>query len=206
MPASSGQRRPGARWRYLLASVALLSAFTVGDLEVMSRALRDSGSDSPTMADAAAEVTGYLYDNLLADDGFPACVMVRLLTSVPAARLPENVYDMARSISPDVDERTVCLGHLATNGHIDLPAGSLPEEHVLPATDKVFADIPFLPRLLDYTGVGIEAVRDRREALRLSLQHRSFNVHLVENLADDEVLLRMRCTGRSSASAASRVW
>lgn len=169
--------------------MANLHAFSVEDLEVMSREIRAMGSTSPTMADAAAEISAYLYDGLRDGRGERDCVMVRLFATQPFRSLPEHLQRVARQVADDMAPSTSCLVTLASNGSTELPPESLPEERVLPFTRSVFGGIPFMPTLLERVGVETEAALDPRRAVEIRLQHRTFNVYIGRQLADDEVLL-----------------
>lgn len=166
-----------------------LHAFSVDDLEVMSRDIRGMGATSRTMAEAAAEITAYLYDGLLDGRGGRSCVMVRLFATQSFRALPERLQAVAREVADDLEPTTSCLVTLASNGSTQLPPESLPEERVLPFTRSVFDGIPFMPTLLERVGVETEAALDPRRAVDIRLQHRTFNVYIGRRLADDDVLL-----------------
>lgn len=169
--------------------MANLAEFSVGDLETMNRHILRLGRGKTSMVEAACEVTGYLYDNLLAADGERACVMVRLYVTQPLSTLPTELQDIARSLAPDVTDASACMTTLAHNGSAELPAGSLPEEYVLPFTDELTASIPLLPSLLEQVGVDLDSAIDPRRAIDVRLQHRTLNVYSATNLAEDEALL-----------------
>lgn len=149
----------------------------MGDLETMNRHILRLGRGRTSMVDAACDVTGYLYDNLLDDDGERACVMVRLYVTQPVHALSSDLQDIARSLAPDVTDASACLTTLAHNGSPELPPESLPEEYVLPFTDELMASIPFLPNLLEQVGVDLDSAIDPRRAIDVRLQHRTLNVY-----------------------------
>lgn len=169
--------------------MATLREFSVDDLEDMGRDIRGMGAEAATMAEAAAEISGYLYEHLLDEQGEPACVMVRIYASQPFKVLPPHLQRVAADVADDLTEDGACLVTLASNGSTELPAGSLPEEYVLPFTDSVFRDIPFMPVLLERLGLDRASALDPRRAVEIRLQHRTFNAYVGRDLADDVELL-----------------
>lgn len=169
--------------------MANLAEFSVGDLEAMNRDILRLGRDRASMVDAACDVTGYLYDNLLGDDGERACVTVRLYVTQPLSALPTELQDIGRSLAPDATDATACLTTIAHNGSPTLPPASLPEEHLLPFTDGLMASIPFIPNLLEQIGVDLASAVDPRRAIEVRLQHRTLNVYAATDLGEDEALL-----------------
>lgn len=141
------------------------------------------------MAEAAAHITEYLFDELLDDAGDRACVLVRIYATQPFSALPEHLRRIAREVAPDVEPTTACLVTLASNGSTELPAHTLPEEHVLPFTVSVFEGVPFMPTLLERVGVELDAVHDPDRAVEIRLQHRTFNAYVGRGLAEDEELV-----------------
>lgn len=167
----------------------MLTTFSVADLESLSHAMRDMRSDHGSMAEAAAEITGLLYREFQEPSGGPACINVRIQVSQILAALPPMFARAALEVDPAATAETPCLVGLSSNGHVDIPEGGLPEEWALPITARVFAELPMMPRLLEQIGMELDAVTDPGRAVAIRLQHRSFNVYLATDLAEDEVLL-----------------
>lgn len=169
--------------------MAILSKFTVSDLENMSRAMRTLNPARPSMASMASEVTGFLHQNLLDEEGRPACALVRIYVTQPIRALPAPHAEAAHHVDADADATTTCLVALASNGEIDRPVGGPAESWVVPFTNTAFAQVPMMPRLLEKVGLDLDAACDTTRAIATLLQQRTFSVYLATDFAADELLI-----------------
>jgi hypothetical protein len=161
--------------------MAELGTFSVEDLESFSRAIRELGRGSADMQEAAQRVTDYLHDHLRSADGAPELLVSLCHKTHVFGGLPPHLQDLARTVDPSIDERSVCLVRLSQSGYAD---GS-PEARSLvqPLTAAAFDSQPILVAMLVAMGLDIDSALDPDRALSMPLHHRS----LPEFLLPDDV-------------------
>jgi len=168
--------------------VAELQRFSIDDLVTFSSDIRAAGSDATTMVEAACAVTRYLYDNLRAADGAPACALVRVFKTHLFDHLPPERQETARQVAPDVRPETPCMTLLSSNGDPNRPEPGVPAEWVLPFTEQSFRTIPLIPQILTEIGLDLESAVDPDRALDVRVRHQRFNVFLEGDLSNSALL------------------
>jgi two-component system NtrC family sensor kinase len=166
----------------------LLSRF--GFTEMMDcrsriRALYDE--DAPqTMEAAARRAVDFFHDELLDNDGAPACALVRFFKTHSYGDLPDDLQTVVRTAIPDPADDLRCLTLVATRGME--PAWSSRHESrghraiPLPSVEMV-ERAPMIAQLIKQMGVDIATVVRPERALMLDDSDANYNVFHVARAA-----------------------
>jgi hypothetical protein len=181
--------------------VPSVSSFAVGDLEVMSRALRAVASGSDTMEEAARRIVEHVHAGLRSD-GEPDCLNVSLYKTHLYKTLPARLQALAFEADATVEPRTACLARLAVAGY-DEPE---PEASALvrPLTAAAFEEQPILVALLVAMGLDQDAATDPQRAVSAGVHREELQAFFVPDLAasewvaDDDTRAQVAALGLSS--------
>jgi hypothetical protein len=147
--------------------------------------IRDLLHDSiPTLADAAERTVSFFYDELVDDDGRPACALVRFFKTHSYRELPHKLRDIVRANVPDAEARPElrCLTLMATRGQE--PDWNSPEKsrghRVIPLLSvEMVEQAPMISQLITQMGLPIAAVVRPSRALLLDQSDANYNVFYV---------------------------
>ena len=167
--------------------MAVLDRFGVDDLVALGADLRSLGDGDRSMEEVAGRVVELLRDRLLADDGRPSCITVRLYKTHPLRRLPDDRRALALEAAPDAQPDTTCITLLGRADAVPLPVGG-PAERVRPLTAEAFTSGSVVVRLLQELGVDEASVLDPKQALAMQMQHRELNVFVIHDFPDTELM------------------
>jgi hypothetical protein len=163
-----------------------LARFTYREMMDCRATIREMFADAEpeTAADGAEKIVRFLYENLVDEDGRPACALARMFKTHRYEALDRELRDFARKIEPNVDgiRDLRCLVLLATagvepawnsrhesRGHMCIPLVS----------EKMVEEAPMIAQLIKQIGLKISMVLRPDPALMLSQEHASYNVFFV---------------------------
>ena len=153
-----------------------------------SRAIRQLGSQSSSMEDAAREVVAFFFDSFLTPSGQPACCLVRCFKTHRYSDLPQNLRAVASSALNGArpDESMACLTLLATRG-VD-PAWnsrhtSTTHQAIPLATAEMVSQAPMIARLIQQMGLQPQDIVEANAEQRVASETRNFEVFHVEHAA-----------------------
>jgi hypothetical protein len=163
--------------------VPSVGSFAVGDLEVMSRALRAVGAGAETMQSAAQRIAEHVHAELRTEGG-PDCLNVSVYKTHTYRLLPPRLQALASEADATVEPHTACLTRLAVAGY-DEPQ---PEASALvrPLTAEAFAAQPILVALLLAMGLDEEAATDPQRAVTAGVHREELQAFYVPDLAESE--------------------
>jgi hypothetical protein len=178
-----GPALPAADTTLYPAPVPSVSSFAVGDLEVLSRELREVGAGSDSMESAAQRIVDHVH-GVLRSDGEPDCVNVSLHKTHLFRALPARLQKLAVEADGTVEPQTACLARLAVAGY-DEPQ---PEAAALvrPLTAAAFEEQPILVGLLLAMGLDQEAATDPQRAVSVGIHREELEAFFVPDLASSE--------------------
>jgi hypothetical protein len=167
-----------------------LAHFGFNDLMECRAQLRSMiGVDYPTQEVAAQGVVRYFYENLLDDEGQPACALVRLFKTNLFDALPDELKAFARKIAPDADKirELRCLVLMATAGR--LPAWNSRHESTghkaIPlVSEQMVEQAPMIAQLVRQFGLKLSTVVRPEASLLLDADGSTFNVFHVPEAID----------------------
>ncbi|HYI12965.1 MAG TPA: hypothetical protein VEK57_28215 [Thermoanaerobaculia bacterium] len=168
----------------------LLSRFGFKEMMDCRSRIRDFYPDDPaTLQEAAERAVDFFREELVDDDGAPACALVRLFKTHLYQDLPPDLQDAVRAGLPTAasipDLR--CLTLIATRG--DEPAWSSPHtsrgHRAIPLTSvEMVQQAPMISQLITQMGIPIAAVvRPSRGPLLLDATEAPYNVFYVPRAA-----------------------
>jgi hypothetical protein len=157
------------------------TALTLVDVAQVSAYLRALKTETSCMEEAATRSCRYLYENLLHDDGAPACALVRFFVTHPYGQLPAELQAFARGVRRDVvpSPGTRCLTLLGTAG--DMPqwnsrTTSLGHKVIPLHSEEFVTSFPMIANLVNQLGLEIKRVIDPSPSFFREQGGRSFNV------------------------------
>ena len=165
--------------------MAKLSTFSFADLMDLRGKLRNVvGEEPPSFEEAAQRVVTLFRDELLDEEGKPACALVRVYKTHPFDLLPDDLKRFARTIEPDADAipGLRCLVLMATAG--DEPAWnsrqrSRSHKAIPLSSEKAVANAPMVAQLFQQLDISVAHVLRPDPGLLLDIMERSQNVFYV---------------------------
>jgi hypothetical protein len=165
-----------------------LGSFTMADKVACAGALRTIGAEAVGVADTAARVVRFFYDNLGdPETGARSCALVRLYLTKPFEELDEGqrAFALARLgalTGEPASPRMKCLTLLATAG--DLEAWNSPERsaahRAIPlASEEVVRRSPMIAQLIGQLGLQISQVLEPDPSLLVNLGEADYDVFYV---------------------------
>ena len=163
----------------------VLSRFGFNDMMECRGRIRDLfDDDPPTLEDAAERAVEFFRSELVDEEGFPACALVRFFKTHPYRDLPEELQDVVRAASPEApavpDLR--CLTLVATRG--DEPAWnsrltSRAHRAIPLMSVEMVQQAPMIAQLITQLGLPIANVVRPARALLLDQEQTAHNVFYV---------------------------
>ena len=157
------------------------AALTLADIAQLSVYLRKLNTETRCMEDVAAHSCRYLYENLLQDEGSPACALVRFFVTHPYGQLPAELQAFARSVLRDIEPSPAmrCLTLLGTAGEMpqwNSRQTSRGHKTIPLHSEKFVTAFPMISNLLNQLGLEIERVVHPSADFFREQGGRSFNV------------------------------
>ena len=166
-----------------------LDAFTVDDLVDLSAAVRDLGTGTTSMEEAAQRVVVYLREHLVDSTGQPACPLVRFYKTHRFAELEPELQKIAVDANgAPLDADVRCLILLATAGQ--LPAWNdrriTAYDAAVPLTPAAMASKrPNVSGLIEALGLDPDFVMRPTARAALERHHQEYRVlHVADMTAD----------------------
>lgn len=138
------------------------------------------------MEDVATRSCRYLYENLLNDEGYPACVLVRFFVTHPYAQLPANLQAFVRGVLPNVEPSSSmrCLTLLGTAGEMsqwNSRESSVGHKAIPLHSEQFVASFPMISNLVNQFGLEIKRLIEPSPSFFREQGGRSFNVFHLRN-------------------------
>lgn len=149
------------------------------------RALYDDVTPK-TMEEAAERAVRFFHDELLAQDGRPACVLVRFFKTTSYEELPADLQVVVENAMPDPAPHLRCLTLLATRGQEpDWNSRLTSRGHrAIPLPNVgIVEQAPMISQLIRQMGIDIAAVVRPDHALMLDEGDSNYNVFHVAHAA-----------------------
>ena len=132
----------------------------LSDLLELVHRMRNPCANADSMESAAQQIVSTLFDNLVDNEGRPACVLARLFITQPLGSLPELLRQAALARLPKENypepSNVVCLTLLGSRGiepHWNGRSGSV-NHHVVPlSSPDVLNQAPMISKLVEQLGV-----------------------------------------------------
>lgn len=165
-----------------LVQPARLDRLSVDDAIELTAAIRDVAKPALTMADAAQAITAYVRSALLSGAHEPACVLVRLYTTVRERDLPPEIVTAGAALpSPGHRPHLTLLG---TSGELDEwnDRGRSASHAAIPLdrADVLGERAPMIAGLLAELGVDIDAFVDPDDGGALLIHHQEYGIFHVD--------------------------
>jgi len=158
-----------------------LGALTLADIAQASTQLRTLSTGGNCMEDVGTRACRYLYENLLNDEGHPACALVRFFVTHAYGQLPAELQAFARGVLSNFEpsSSTRCLTLLGTAGdepqwnsrHTSLGHKAIP----LPS-EQMVAAFPMISNLVNQFGLEVKSLIAPSPTFFREQGGRSFNV------------------------------
>jgi hypothetical protein len=161
----------------------VLSKFGFNDMmdcRARLRALFES--DEPaTIGEGAQRIVDFLYDELVDDDGRPACALIRLFKSHRFDALDDELREFAQRIAPEAANlpNVRCLVLTATRGiepQWNSRHSSTGHKAIPLMSEKMIDEAPMISQLIRQLGVPVSAVLRPTPELLLDQREQSYNV------------------------------
>ncbi len=166
----------------------VLSRFGFPDMMECRARIRSLYDHVPpkTLEEAAERAVRFFHDELLGEDGRPACALVRFFKTTSYADLPDDLQALVRNTIPDPAHELRCLTLLATRGqeadwnsrHTSRGHRAIP----LPSV-AIVEQAPMIARLILQMGVDIAAIVQPDPELMLDDSDANYNVFHVARAA-----------------------
>lgn len=164
-----------------------LTNLSVADVAEISRVIHKIGREASCMENAAARISHFFYDNLVAGSGGErACVLARFFKTHALGSLEPTLRDYARDMLADAEVKaaTKCLVLLGTAGrddawnsrHTSVGHRAIP----LPSYEAVLR-LPMISQLIRQLGLEVATVVQPDENVIVDLEERTCNVFYVPN-------------------------
>ena len=167
--------------------VPRLDLLSVDDLIACSAAFKQLGAAASSMEEAAQGIASYLHEQLVDEDGAPACPLVRVYKTHRFRDLEPELQDFAEDLVEGLPAEDLrCLTLLGT-------AGATPDwndrhrsrgHRAIPlVSEEVVAQSPMIAGLIQQLGIDVAAVVAPAEHMTISLHHRDYDLFYVPDAA-----------------------
>lgn len=164
-----------------------LTRFRLSDMVRCASIARTLGSDSENMEAAAEKVIAFFFDNFRAEDGEPACALVRLFKTHHYGGLPPDLRSFADRVLPSTGDSMRCLTLMATRGiqpEWNDRASSQGHAAIPLPSESVVSEAPMIARLIEQLGIPLGAILQPAPELIVDLSQKTWNVFHIEHAED----------------------
>ena len=169
------------------------AALTLADIAQMSAYLRNLKAGVSCLEDVAIRACRYFFENLVCDEGRPACVLVRFFVTYPYGRLPSELQAIARGAigNTEAPPDMRCLTLLGTAGEMpqwNSRHTSMGHKAIPFHSEEFVKSSPMISALASQFGLEIQGLINPSPEFFRERGERSFNVFYVPSARDSPMV------------------